>query len=193
MKLVNLALTALALAAGGAANAAIVYSETGPTGELISPNSFTRLFNAGAGAGLATFQLNGYRTLDGNQQGVQDNFVLNINSVDVLIGTFQLGGLGGNVVFFQPLGTIISTANFGFNEGGAALFSVPITLVAGSNSLVFRYSGVFEGLDNEAWDVQDIVVTGNPVPEPATWALMVAGFGLVGASMRRRTRATVAA
>lgn len=31
------------------------------------------------------------------------------------------------------------------------------------------------------------------VPEPATWAMMIAGFGLVGASVRRdRTRATVA-
>lgn len=27
------------------------------------------------------------------------------------------------------------------------------------------------------------------VPEPATWAMMVGGFGLVGASLRRRTRA----
>jgi len=27
---------------------------------------------------------------------------------------------------------------------------------------------------------------GNPVPEPATWAMMIAGLGLVGASMRRR-------
>lgn len=26
----------------------------------------------------------------------------------------------------------------------------------------------------------------NPVPEPATWAMMISGFGLVGASMRRR-------
>jgi hypothetical protein len=26
----------------------------------------------------------------------------------------------------------------------------------------------------------------NPVPEPATWAMMIGGFGLVGASMRRR-------
>jgi hypothetical protein len=26
-----------------------------------------------------------------------------------------------------------------------------------------------------------------PVPEPAAWAMMIAGFGLVGAAMRRRT------
>ena len=28
-----------------------------------------------------------------------------------------------------------------------------------------------------------------PVPEPATWAIMIAGFGLVGAAMRRRNAA----
>ena len=31
-----------------------------------------------------------------------------------------------------------------------------------------------------------------PVPEPATWALMIAGFGLVGAAMRRQARVSVA-
>lgn len=30
--------------------------------------------------------------------------------------------------------------------------------------------------------------TGGAVPEPATWALMIAGFGLAGASLRRRRR-----
>jgi hypothetical protein len=29
------------------------------------------------------------------------------------------------------------------------------------------------------------------VPEPGTWALMIAGFGLAGASLRRRAAATV--
>lgn len=32
---------------------------------------------------------------------------------------------------------------------------------------------------------------GAGVPEPATWAMMIGGFGLIGGAMRRRTRATV--
>jgi hypothetical protein len=33
--------------------------------------------------------------------------------------------------------------------------------------------------------------TGAAVPEPATWALMLGGFGFIGASMRRRHRTSV--
>lgn len=33
----------------------------------------------------------------------------------------------------------------------------------------------------------------NAVPEPATWAMMIGGFGLVGAAMRRRQRVAYAA
>lgn len=39
-----------------------------------------------------------------------------------------------------------------------------------------------------AFEVDDIVFTGSAVPEPATWATMIAGFGLVGGAMRRRNR-----
>ncbi len=37
-----------------------------------------------------------------------------------------------------------------------------------------------------------VVTTQTAVPEPATWAMMIAGFGLVGAGLRRRSRSRVA-
>ena len=37
----------------------------------------------------------------------------------------------------------------------------------------------------------DNIATTSAVPEPATWAMMITGFGLAGAAMRRR-RATLA-
>ena len=39
----------------------------------------------------------------------------------------------------------------------------------------------------------DAVLSVAPVPEPASWALMIAGFGLAGGSLRRRPRAAGAA
>jgi hypothetical protein len=39
----------------------------------------------------------------------------------------------------------------------------------------------------------DAFTTAGAVPEPANWALMIAGFGLTGAAMRRRRSTTVAA
>ncbi len=54
------------------------------------------------------------------------------------------------------------------------------------------------GLDNfggsPGFDVDFIQVLpgsiGNAVPEPASWAMLIAGFGLTGAAMRRRAAAT---
>ena len=43
------------------------------------------------------------------------------------------------------------------------------------------------------WGTYIAEVNLNSVPEPGTWLMMVAGFGFVGVSMRRRTAATVAA
>ncbi len=37
----------------------------------------------------------------------------------------------------------------------------------------------------------DNIATRSAVPEPATWAMMLAGFGVMGLSMRRRARARV--
>lgn len=41
-----------------------------------------------------------------------------------------------------------------------------------------------------SWSVQ-LTGTNGAVPEPATWAMMITGFGLVGGAMRRRNKVTV--
>jgi hypothetical protein len=55
--------------------------------------------------------------------------------------------------------------------------------------------GGFQGGSDESWGLDNIVLSGTlvsaAVPEPATWAMMIAGFGVVGGAMRRR-KATAA-
>lgn len=40
--------------------------------------------------------------------------------------------------------------------------------------------------------LRNIAVAGTAVPEPATWGMMIAGFGLIGGTLRRRSRVRVA-
>jgi hypothetical protein len=39
--------------------------------------------------------------------------------------------------------------------------------------------------------IADVPNGGGVIPEPATWAMLIAGFGLVGSTLRRRRTATV--
>lgn len=66
-----------------------------------------------------------------------------------------------------------TTAKPVFKTGTFALSSI----VSGASTLKITTSGV----------------QGSTVPEPATWALFVMGFGLVGRALRRRRPVTVAA
>jgi hypothetical protein len=52
--------------------------------------------------------------------------------------------------------------------------------------------GGWQGGTDEGWGLDSLSVEGTAaplaaVPEPASWALMIAGFGLIGAGLRRRT------
>lgn len=65
----------------------------------------------------------------------------------------------------------------------------PQGLVSGYNYSPF--SGGFSGLNPSTADNIDLRYSGAPsltvpVPEPGVWSLMILGFGLVGATMRRR-------
>lgn len=67
---------------------------------------------------------------------------------------------------------------------------------------ILRFTGTFNSIsftdNSEAWHGLTIGIGGvapppvDPVPEPASWALLIAGFGLIGAVTRRR-RASLAA
>ena len=104
---------------------------------------------------------------------------------------FQLvGGNGGSafVGFFGQDGSLIdmvtlsglADAYYGFSRDGGLndIFGVSI----------YNNDGAGIGFDNLKFDVRSV---GGMVPEPATWALLMLGFGLVGSAMRRKSAVTV--
>ena len=191
------ALALVTLAAAGA-NASVLYSAPGATGPMPTDTSYAVSFNGPAGAANLSFVLDGYASLDG-QNYYEDDFTLNLNGTDILKGTFNLGGGGNNVVFFQPVGsTVNNVSGNGTNvtfAGGHVNISSPLSLIAGNNTLTFSYLALpspghagFQNTGDEAWGVEQISVTNGGVPEPAAWALMIMGFGTAGSMLRRSRR-----
>lgn len=194
------ALALVTLIAAGA-NASVLYSAPGATGPMADDTSYSVNFNGPAGAANLSFVLDGYRSLDG-QNYYEDDFTLNLNGTDILKGTFNLGGGGNDVVFFQPVGSTINNVSGNGTAvtwaGGHVNISSPLNLVAGNNILTFSYLALpypghagYQSTGDEAWGVEQISVTTGGVPEPASWALMITGFGAAG-SMLRRSRRQVA-
>jgi PEP-CTERM motif len=75
-------------------------------------------------------------------------------------------GLGGAVTGFYKL-----------NAGVAGLQTILLNITQGSSGFVMYKTGTAPPPPSPT------------VPEPASWAMMIAGFGLVGAAMRRRKAA----
>ena len=91
-------------------------------------------------------------------------------------GTLEAYGVAGNL-----LGSVSAVESGGIGNG------IDLSLsLAGIQSVRFYSNGATIGWDN--FEFGDLAAV---VPEPASWALMIAGFGLAGAAARRR-RVTVA-
>ncbi|KPF64736.1 hypothetical protein IP88_13525 [alpha proteobacterium AAP81b] len=74
-----------------------------------------------------------------------------------------------------------TTVSFGDRAAfGYTQFTQQFVGQAGSTNVLFRYIHPTEG------SFQLDSVSAQVVPEPATWALLLTGFGLVGAAKRRR-------
>jgi hypothetical protein len=127
------------------------------------------------------------------------NFVLdgtyNISEISIL-SAFQNNFIPGNLV--SALVTIgansAQVAATGFGPACTAFLCNDKLVLPGSLSSLatnsftlsnFVAQGSFSGFTA----LGEVVVVGNGadvVPEPASWAMLIAGFGLVGAAMRRR-------
>lgn len=190
-----LAIGALALGAAAPASATVLLSEPGVSEFRPTPGSYTFFFDASAdGQGTIDFGLVGRGTIDGKgatcgANSCDDTFTLILNGDDLFQGLFRMGGLGSDLVVFAPGGASVSATSGALGEGGTASLFLPAMFRQGMNSLTFVYTGRDQGMDDEAWAIADLMVRDNvsAVPEPTAWALMIAGFGLAGAALRRRS------
>lgn len=186
MKLSKIAAaSSLALSLLFANTAAHAYSFDGSA--LESPDSVDYTFNSASNTGTLSFDLIGYKSLDGNNDGgFEDFFSLKVNGTEVFAGSFSLGGEGDNI--FVSTGSTSYVSNytggtFSFN-GGSLTVTLPVGLNVGSNTLTFAYTSAKpQGLGDEGWGIKNISV----VPEPETYALMLAGLGLVGFAARKKS------
>ncbi len=165
--------------------------------QLATPGSFEAVFTApDAGAGGLSFDLVGFKSLDGYKNCCGDVFHLSLNGTEVFAGAFNMGGGGSNAILFNPNGGTALTTTHGAGDdphnshqvtwaGGVSAISLPIALVAGLNVLTFSYAGQVQGLGDEAWGVNSLAVA-TPIPEPQTYALLLAGLGVLGFLTRRR-------
>ncbi len=100
-------------------------------------------------------------------------------------------GAGGVEIFSISGGPLLPPAD---GNQGAASTNRRVNFIAGAGEvitgLVFTSTGVAFEFDSF---YADSAITGQGIPEPSSWAMLIAGFGLVGAASRRRNRLTVAA
>lgn len=128
------------------------------------------------------------------------------NAVDRFIFTIPQTGLGsGSVVSntfsigsAQDLDFVSVVFNNGFQNffatidnsglGSTATIQTAVPIFAGvQNILTITYST--KSTTGSVATKYDGNLSFNPVPEPATWALMLAGFGAIGFAMRRQRKA----
>lgn len=90
---------------------------------------------------------------------------------------------------------LVTDNDFSVTQTGAGVqFDVCTSGPGGTTTQVALGAGCPTGTALIPSKIYSFTATGAdaPVPEPSTWAMMIAGFGLVGAAMRRRARALLA-
>jgi hypothetical protein len=149
---------------------------------------------------VLAFDLYAIRSLDGNGTTFccgPDPFRVIVNGVSTVFdftftniegwtqsygGPNSPGRTGSNTALYGNLG-------YGDHFGTNSVYHISLALGSGVTSIGFQ-GATEQGWNDEGYGIDNILLTGNavrgPVPEPATWAMMILGFGATGAMVRRR-------
>lgn len=96
----------------------------------------------------------------------------------------------------QTGATAVGTLGYGTGSFGDSTYLLSFALPTLTTSVTF-IGATNEDLGNENYGIDNVVVTGmaaaviGAVPEPASWLMLITGFGMIGAGLRSRRRRTV--
>jgi hypothetical protein len=142
-----------------------------------------------AGATIQTSKTLNFGTLALNSSAASLGFSLfNIGDINTAgLELYQINGPGG--LFSSNVSTFLNLAAGGSNNYTASFTPLSVGTFSGVYTLLFRdYAPGGVGIRNYTLTLNVLGDVYDPVPEPASWAMMLMGFGLVGALARRRAR-----
>lgn len=199
-KLLAVSAAIAALSVASTASAVVLPAWTGPHfGSNTAGPSVVILLNSN---GTATVVAPAYST--GPYDGADDTFVGIFNNSGATVGSIHLtstldifGFEGDGINAYGASGNAIDTSGYGgpfayFTNVNAAKTIGDVNFIGGIANGAFSYFSLEENLDAAAFTAP-ITTTPGGAPEPASWAMMMLGFAGLGAMLRRRRSATVAA
>jgi hypothetical protein len=131
----------------------------------------------------STPQPNDTIQLNGLTFGLTNNSLFN----NVEFSLFKGTATSVNISVVDDAGQIFSFANLALGNGENQ-FGFQAINGESIRSVTFATNG---GGVLDLRQVRLDLANNAPVPEPAAWALMLAGFGVIGSALRRRTRTSV--
>ena len=181
------------------------------SGTIALPGNFT---NPGTMAGSGTFSVSGTLTNNGtiapgNGGGAIGTLALTGNYAQGAGGLFSVGLGAGTADLFNISGSAALNGTLGLNcvgcsfnvgdvftvlDAGGALSGTFANVTTTGFNAGFLYTVLYNTQLSQVQVRIDNVGTppvGGAVPEPATWAMMLLGFGALGGMLRRRGRQTL--